>query len=96
MLEDVEGFDRDKKSDDDGVGLEIVKVIGRRAYDRMNNVFVHQENLIYTLGPNLILQNIVEPFIQKLIPSDPNPLSHNPQISAIHMKKHSNILLLAT
>lgn len=62
----------------------------------MNNLFVHHENLIYTLGPNLILQNIMDPFTQKLLPSDPNPLSHNPQISTIHMKKESNILILAT
>lgn len=88
----------DNKNSDNSndVGLEIMKVIGRRAYDRMNNLFTHQDYLIYTLGPNLILQHIMDPFMQKLLPSDPNPLSHNPQISTIHMKKHSNILILAT
>lgn len=31
-----------KKNNDNDVGLEVVKVIGRRAFDRVNNLFVHQ------------------------------------------------------
>jgi hypothetical protein len=76
--------------------LEIIKVIGRRAYDRVNNIFANKDNLIYTLGPNLIIQNIIDTFSQKIFPSDPNRLSYNPQISTIHMKPNSNILILAT
>jgi hypothetical protein len=52
--------------------------------------------LIYTLGPNLIIQSILDPFQQTLLPSDPHPLSYSPQISTIHMTPNSNLLILAT
>jgi hypothetical protein len=57
---------------------------------------MNQENLIYTIGPNLVIQNIIDTFQQKILPSDPNPLSFSPQISTIHMKPNSNLLILAT
>lgn len=101
LLEDVEGFDnRDRGSSDgdegDGVGLEVIKVVGRRAYDRGNNVCMSHESLIYTIGPNLVIQNIMDPFQQTTLPSDPHSLSYSPQISTIHMKPNTNILILST
>ena len=71
-------------------------MVGRRAYDRCNNIFINQDNLLYTLGPNLLIQNIIDSFAQKVLPSDPNNFSYSPQISAVHMKPNSNILILAT
>jgi len=57
---------------------------------------MNQENLIYAVGPNLVIQNIMDTFSQKILPSDPHSLSYSPQISTIHMKQNSNLLILAT
>ena len=45
LLEDVEGFDQKATNiskDEHEVGLEVIKVVGRRAYDRCNNIYMNQ------------------------------------------------------
>lgn len=64
--------------------LRLVKAIGRRAFDRRNNLFHDgRNNLVYTLGTNIILQNDDDPTKQQLIAVDPDKYSHCPQISCI-------------
>lgn len=64
--------------------LELMKVFGRRAFDRRSNLY-HDglNNLIYTLGPNIILQDDANPTKQQVIPVDPDEYSTSPQISCI-------------
>lgn len=61
--------------------LEVLKVFGRRAFDRHNNLYYDGKNLIYTLGPNIVVQDPNNPFNQEIIPVNPNP-SNSPEISA--------------
>ena len=51
--------------------MEVIKIFGRRSYDRRNNLHYYHNNLIYTLGPNIIVQNII-PSKQYHLTCDPH------------------------
>ena len=57
-------MDVEEVKDSKGTKLEPVKIFGRRAFDRRNNLFYNGHGLIYTLGPNIVVQDPNDPFIQ--------------------------------
>lgn len=52
MLEDVEN---NRESD---IELEIVRLFGRRASDRRYNMALFQNKVIYSIGPNIVIQTL--------------------------------------
>lgn len=71
-------------------------ILGRRAYDRKNNL-IHDGmgNLLYHAGTNIILQSTTNK-TQKYIPANSNPKSTTYQISCIAFNKKKNLLAIAT
>lgn len=60
IMLDVEDEPNEEKkltnSSKKGTKLEIVRIYGRRAFDKRNNLFEDKQgNLIYSLGPNIII-----------------------------------------
>ena len=51
-------MDVEKSNKQETANLHLMKVFGRRAFDRRNNLF-HDglKSLVYTLGPNIIMQD---------------------------------------
>lgn len=53
---DVEDMARLDQKINQGVKLKPVRIFGRRAFDKRNNLFEdYRGNLIYSLGPNIII-----------------------------------------
>jgi hypothetical protein len=71
-------------------------VLGRRAYDRKNNL-IHDgmDNLLYHVGTSIVIENISNKN-QKYIPSNSNCNSPSYQISCISFNKKKNLLAIAT
>ncbi len=68
--------------------LRPVRIFGRRAFDKRNNLFEDSRgNLIYCLGPNIIVEDPTDPLKQTHIPIDPNNYSNSPQISCLSMRE---------
>lgn len=44
--------------------FKIAKVFGRRASDRRYNLAYYNDCALYTLGPNMVIQNINKPSLQ--------------------------------
>jgi hypothetical protein len=81
ILEDIE--DQPKSE----LELQLAYVVGRRAVDRRKNLFYDGVgSLVYTLGPNVVLEEVVgvnegEQRRMALIKGDPQEYSCSPQIS---------------
>lgn len=87
ILEDVE------KSTTSSLKLELGKVFGRRALDRRYNLAYFDQNIIYSIGPNLVIQELSSPH-QYLHKPNPSPFSSCPQVSAFHFDQR--YLIVAT
>lgn len=58
---DVEHINRSETSNKN-TKLEPIRIYGRRAYDKRNNLYEDgRGNLIYSLGPNIIIENPFDP-----------------------------------
>ena len=87
ILEDVEA------GSVPAVELRIVRVLGRRASDRRYNLTYFEANMLYCVGPNMVIQGVREGG-QELMKADPSPYSHCPQVSSFDCR--DRLLVVAT
>jgi hypothetical protein len=90
------------------VSLTLENIIGRKAYNKLNNLFYdYDENIIYLAGCNLVITNPREEEIktndddeyhlkQEFIKLDQNPNSTNPEISCFSLSKDKKFLVAGT
>lgn len=90
----------DRKNDNNLIELEVKHILGRKAYNRNNNLFIDlKQNIISFSGCNLCLNfydSVTQKYRQSFIKPDSSVFSSNPEISAIYLAEDKRTLYIGT